>query len=145
MGALRICSVLGINGTSLNQLTKTSYDDLQAGRDMVYGAFKSKYDEVEAWEKVIGPYDNQLNTKKRNALCDYILAREKQLYFKDRNDLYSFFLLDVEMSGCARASRVGAAISSLQLYVHRCLVNLEQSQDKAVTVLPSMIPPREWE
>lgn len=144
-GALEICSLLGINGPSLKQLTRTGFTELQEARDTLFAAFRAKYDDPAAWQKVMEPYEEQINMKKRDALCNYILAGETQLKFKDCNDLYSFFLIDVEMSGCARVSRVVAANSSLQLYVHRCLVNLEQSADGTVKVLPSLIPAKEWE
>ena len=52
------------------------------------------------------------------------------------------------MGGCFRTSRLVAAISSLQLYVHRCLLNLEQSGDENtqlsdVNVMAS-IKTKEW-
>ena len=55
------------------------------------------------------------------------------------------------MSGEFRISRVVAAISSVQLYVHRSLLNLEQSDPALnpnipdVHVEPAMVPAEEWE
>ena len=72
------------------------------------------------------PYQDQINEIKRDALCDYIIAREQELKFKDKSNIYAFLFLDVEMDGCFRTSRVVCANSSLQLYVHRVLMNLEQ-------------------
>jgi hypothetical protein len=46
-----------------------------------------------------------------------------------------YFLLDVEMGGCFETSRLVAALSSLQLYVYRCLVDLEQSKQDDLSVL----------
>ncbi len=54
------------------------------------------------------------------------------------------------MGSCARTSRIASAISSLQLYVHRCLVNLEQSDPALsptvpkVHIDPSIIPQDQW-
>src|SRR5262249_7836544 len=45
------------------------------------------------------------------------------------------FLIDVQMGGCFDTSRVVAGLSSLQLYVYRCLVNLEQAASDGLAVL----------
>src|SRR6185436_5239233 len=41
------------------------------------------------------------------------------------NDLYSHFLIDVEMEPCMLTSRIVLATNSVQLFVQRCLLNLE--------------------
>ena len=41
------------------------------------------------------------------------------------NDLYSHFLVDVEMDSCMLTSRLVLATNSVQLFVQRCLLNLE--------------------
>ncbi|BAZ33812.1 hypothetical protein NIES4074_63260 (plasmid) [Cylindrospermum sp. NIES-4074] len=149
---LNLCQTLGINGFSLQKLADdTDYTKLSAARDVVLGAFSSKYDDEKVRKEKLEPYQDRINVKKRNALCDYIIARQQDLKFKDLQDIYTFFLLDVEMSGCFRTSRLVCAISSLQLYVHRCLVNLEQSDPKLnpnivdIKVNPTLIPAEEWE
>lgn len=125
---LKICQVLGINGFSLQKLANdANFSTLKIARDIALGAFSSKYEDETIRREKLEPYQDRINVKKRDILCDYIIAREKDLKFKDFNDIYAFFLLDVEMSGCFRTSRLVCAISSLQLYVHRILTNLEQS------------------
>jgi len=126
-------------------LTAKDFDNLKNARDIALGAFGSKYEDENIRNEKIEPYKDQVNVIKRDALCDYILARKKELKFKDKNDLYGFFLLDVEMGDCFRTSRIVAGISSLQLYIHRCLINLEQSAtDKNTKVDPKLIPQEEW-
>jgi hypothetical protein len=158
---LGVCRTLGINGYSLQILGRDGADDteaadsdievLRAARDVALGAFSSKYDDEKVRQEKLEPYQDQTNVKKRDALCDYTIARQKELKFKDLQDLYAFFLLDVEMSGCFRTSRLVCAISSLQLYVHRCLINLEQSDEhlnpaiENVHVLPDDDMVQEWE
>ncbi|MEW5744518.1 MAG: neuraminidase-like domain-containing protein [Nitrospirota bacterium] len=148
---LQLCRKLGIEGPSLVKLKATDYAGLKVARDIALGAFASKYaDEGERRTK-LEPYGDRINTLKRDALCAYILGRSDAFKFRDRSDLYGFFLLDVEMSGCFRTSRLVAAIGSLQLYVHRCLINLEQSDltlNPAIhnlKVNPTLIPVGEWE
>ena len=139
------CIKLGVQGDALAKLANSDKEGLLAARNVVVGAFASKYpDEIIRNEK-LEPYSDKLNTLKRDALCDYIISRSDIYKFKDQNDLYNFFLLDVEMSGCFRTSYLVAAISSLQLYVHRCLINLEQSDIEDVKVISGWIPADEWE
>jgi hypothetical protein len=45
--------------------------------------------------------------------------------FASVSELYGYFLLDIEMGGCATTSRIVAATQSVQLYVHRVLMSLE--------------------
>jgi hypothetical protein len=143
---LEVSDILGINGFSLAKLGQdNNYDDLLSARDIVLGAFSSKYDEKTRNEK-LEPYNDSINVMKRDILCNYIIARQADLEFKDLNDIYSYLLLDVEMGSCFRISRLVCAISSLQLYVHRCLVNLERSATQGdPNVDPSRIPADEWE
>lgn len=144
------CIMLGIQGDALVKLHPADLAGLQAARNIVVGAFASKYPDEKVRNEKSETYNDKLNTLKRDALCDYIISRSDKFKFKDRNDLYHFFLLDVEMSGCFRTSYLVAAITSLQHYIHRCLINLEQSDlhlnpDIAdIKVLPGWIPADEW-
>ncbi|MES2730090.1 MAG: neuraminidase-like domain-containing protein, partial [Bacteroidota bacterium] len=147
----QLCLVLGIQGDALLNLIKTSHVELKVASNIVAGAFASKYEEEKVRVAKLEPFLDKLNTLKRNALCDYIISRSDVFKFKDRADLYNFFLLDVDMSGCFRTSRLVAAITSLQHYLMRCLINLEQSSDTLnpkitdLHVKPDMIPADEWE
>lgn len=149
--AHRLCQKLGIEGYSLMKLKAMDYAGTQTARDVAIGAFASKYDDEKTRKEYLEPYTDKINTLKRDALCDYIIARRDLFKFNNRSDLYNFFLLDVEMSGCFRTSKLVAAISSVQLYVHRCLINLEQSDKDLnpaivdIKVNPTWIPTDEWE
>jgi Tc toxin complex TcA C-terminal TcB-binding domain/Neuraminidase-like domain/Salmonella virulence plasmid 28.1kDa A protein/Putative peptidoglycan binding domain len=132
---LNLCKTLGINGYSLQKLADdTDFVKLSAARDVALGAFSSKYDDEKIRTEKLEPYQDKINLKKRDALCDYVIARQ-ELKFKDLHNLYAYFLLDVEMGDCFRISRLVCAMSSLQLYVHRILVNLEQSATSNLNVL----------
>jgi hypothetical protein len=65
--------------------------------------------------------------------------------FRSREDLYRYFLIDVEVDGCFPTSPVVAAMGSLQLYVHRVLMNLEQDDDGNLNVRPDWVPHDQWE
>jgi len=136
---------IGVSGDTLKLLTETGYESLALARNAIYGAFKAKYSNDNDWTKAIEPVEDKINEMKRNALCSYIISLQNVLKFKDRNELYAHFLIDIEMEGCARTSRVVSAISSLQLYIHRCLVNLEQSETTDYKVTVSEDAVKEWE
>lgn len=103
-------------------------------------AARSKYDE-DAWPSVVTPLQDQLREGQRDALIDYLVEHSQRTapptitidggefanpaYWQDSNDLLSYFLIDVEMSACQLTSRIKQAISSVQMYVDRCLMNLE--------------------
>jgi hypothetical protein len=147
----KICQTLGVQGHSLQKLKETDYLGLSLARNVVVGALSSKYDNEKNRKEKLEPYIDKINTLKRDALCDYIIARRDKFKFNDRGDLYNFFLLDVEMSGCFRTSRLLSAISSVQLYVNRCLINLERSDKNLnpdipdIQVNPTLVPADEWE
>lgn len=63
--------------------------------------------------------------------------------FRDRADLYRYFLIDVEVDGCFPTSPLVAATGSLQLYIHRVLMNLEQDEDGNRHVRPDWVPREE--
>lgn len=150
--ALELCLILGVNGYSLqNLIDDSNYAALTTARNVALGAFSAKYDDEKTRREKLEPYQDRINILKRDALADYIIAREKDLKFKNTNELYAFFLLDIEMDGCFRTSRVVAGISSLQLYGHRILVHLEQSDPNLnpdidnITVDPTIVPPEDWQ
>jgi peptidoglycan hydrolase-like protein with peptidoglycan-binding domain len=103
-------------------------------------AVKSKY-EQDDWLQKITPLHDDIREKKRSALVEYHIEKSQRseidiiffngimmpnpLYFKNSIDLYKFFLIDVEMSACQLTSRIKQAISSVQLFVQRCFLNLE--------------------
>jgi peptidoglycan hydrolase-like protein with peptidoglycan-binding domain len=103
-------------------------------------AVKSKY-ENEDWLEKIQPLQDDLREKKRQALVEYLLEDSQRkhhatvvvkgkempnpLYWRDSNDLFKYFLIDVEMSACQLTSRIKQAISSVQFFVQRCFLNLE--------------------
>lgn len=103
-------------------------------------AIKSKY-ENEEWLQKITPLMDDIRDKKRKALVAFHLEHSQRdqdpeipfggdtipnpLFWKDSNALYKYLLIDVEMSSCQLTSRIKQAISSVQLFVQRCFLNLE--------------------
>jgi hypothetical protein len=114
---------LGISASQCRDLVTA--DVTVAVAETVKQAARAKYDE-EQWLEIAKPLRDVLRSQQREALVAYLLANPDEAHtWRDVNDIYSYFLLDVEMSPCQMTSRIKQAISSVQLYVQRCLMNLE--------------------
>jgi hypothetical protein len=85
---------------------------------------------AETWLTLSAEIQDVLRKRKRDALVAYLLAQPKPTdaptgKWENTNDLYAYYLLDVEMSSCQLTSRLVQAISSVQLFVQRCFMGLE--------------------
>lgn len=148
---LTLSNYLGVSGETLKLIVPAAanasaeYDALTQAAEGLYGVIRAKYPEEKTFLEKIEAYEDKIRGLKRDGLVEYLIRSAKK-GFTSPSDLYQYFLIDTQLEGCARTSRVVAANSSLQLYVHRILMNLEQSSDKdpsPVHVKPSLIPP-EW-
>lgn len=90
---------------------------------------------LESMQTVSDPVRNLL----RDALVSYILQYNKpSAEITNPDKLYEYFLIDVEMDACMKTSRIRQALSTLQLFIMRCLINLEP------LVAPSSIRAEQW-
>lgn len=110
----------GVSVEELKAWSKASVTEAMARRARL--AAKAKHSE-DVWLKVAEPLRNRLREQQRQALIDYLVPREAGV--QDADDLFGQLLIDVEMSSCQMTSRIKQAISSVQLFVQRCLMNLE--------------------
>jgi hypothetical protein len=81
------------------------------------------------WLGVAGSIQDGLREQKRAALVAYLLANPQS--GRNQNwitieDLYGFFLIDPEMSPVTTTTRIKQATASVQLFVQRCFLQLEQ-------------------
>ena len=132
----------GVDATTMFNWAKITADTtLDMGVSLqTRQAVKSKY-EQEDWLQKVTPLHDDIREKKRSALVEYHLENSQRneqseivfngktmpnpLYWKDSNALFKYFLIDVEMSACQLTSRIKQALSSIQLFVQRCFLNLE--------------------
>jgi hypothetical protein len=87
---------------------------------------KAQYSDDE-WPGVTQPLQDALREQKRDALIAYLLTNPGTQTWKTDADLYSYFLLDVEMCACQPTSRIVQATNSVQLFVQRCYLKLEDN------------------
>jgi hypothetical protein len=118
---------LRMGSESLKLILSDDYTDQGLASDAVLGAFRAQFNVEQQFLDRFQPFDDRIRSWKRDALTDYLLHSGGH-QFTTLDDLYNYFLLDVQLEGCMRTSWVVAAISSVQLYVYRCMMNLEQDQ-----------------
>ena len=88
---------------------------------MVRQAAEAKHDE-EQWLAVATDIRSGIREKQRSTLVDYLMAKRKT---DTASSLYQHYLIDVEMDSCMMTSRTKLAISSVQLFIQRLVMNLE--------------------
>ncbi len=119
-------SLLKRLGLSAQQAKDLAADDVtRDSARAVRQAARAKYDEAQ-WLILAKPLRDLLREEQRAALVAYLIADARpELNVRDAGDLYAHFLIDVEMSPCMMTSRIKQALCSVQLFVQRCLMNLE--------------------
>lgn len=120
---------------SASHLKVTSFDQFQrlfqfeyapSVADEIIQLTKSHYTTTQ-WNKVAEQLRADLRETQRDYLLRYLIAKEAD--YRTSADLYARFLIDPEMSACTVTSRIKLALSSVQLFVQRCLLNLEPQVD----------------
>lgn len=97
-------------------------------------AVKARYSN-DQWLTIAKPLRDTLRVKQTKALVSYLLVHPPAAYqdadpaiglpWNNVDDLYAYFLVDVEMGACAMTSRIKLALSSVQLFIQRCLLAIE--------------------
>jgi hypothetical protein len=105
-------------------------------------ALRARYDPAD-WRDVVKPINDAMRGLQRNALVAFILHRLRSNPESEHIDtvdkLFEYFLMDVAMEPCMLTSRIRHALSSVQLFIERCLMNLEPR------VSPAAINGKQWE
>ena len=123
---------LGIPASTLISATTNDPDPAKV-RDF-RSALRARYDRAD-WLGVIKPINDELRRLQRDALVAYILQKfreqreqgqpTKTSQIDTADKLFEYFLMDVLMEPSMQTSRIRHALSSVQLFIERCLMNLE--------------------
>lgn len=104
-------------------------------------ALRARYD-AASWRDVVKPVNDEMRSLQRDALVAYILhqmhAHPDSAHIDTPDKLFEFFLMDVQMEPVMQTSRIRHALSSVQLFIERCLMNLEPR------VSPTAINAGQW-
>jgi hypothetical protein len=92
----------------------------------IRATLRARYDQDD-WEQVVKPLNDQLREDQKQALISYLLVQPDLIDWGvvDADSLFEFFLIDVQMDACMETSRIKQAISTVQLFVQRCMLGLE--------------------
>lgn len=133
IGLLGTVQRLGINGSNLESLAAENPG--LAGAELCRKLLIPRFGE-SGWKKALRQVTDALRIQQRDRLVDYLLTKEG---LRDANSLYEHFLIDVEMSPCMNTTRMLQSTAAVQLFVQRCLFNLEEK------VSPESIARDRWE
>lgn len=138
--AFALIQKMGVSASALttattNEPTGNTVRDFQA-------ALRARYD-AAAWRDVVQPINDAMRGLQRDALVSYILHQMRSTsateHINTADKLFEYFLMDVQMEPCMQTSRIRHALSSVQLFIERCLMNLEPR------VSPATIIAKQWE
>jgi hypothetical protein len=101
----------------------------------VRDAVKARY-QPEQWRRVAQPIFDRLRKRRRDALVDHLVHVNG---FERVEQLFEFFLIDPGTEPVVQTSRLRLAISSVQTFIQRCLLDLEPG------VHPSVLDADQWE
>jgi peptidoglycan hydrolase-like protein with peptidoglycan-binding domain len=138
--ALAIIQMMGISAKAL--IEATTNDPTADTVAALQAALRALYDPV-SWRDVVRPINDEMRGLQRDALVAYILhqlrSQPESEHIDTPNKLFEYFLMDVEMDACMQTSRIRHALSSVQLFIERCLMNLEPR------VSAQAIKAKQWE
>jgi hypothetical protein len=147
--ALQLIQIMGISVTALTACTAIASPAPPASAprpDQIATNFKNAVRArftIDQWLAVAQSVFDPLRQMKCDALVAYLV---NTLDLENSNQLFEYFLVDPGMEPVVQTSRLRLAMSSLQTFVQRCLLNLENGNtvNPAVNVAPAAIDPDWW-
>lgn len=148
--ALQMIQTLGVQPNMLGQITgivSPTRAAISANADpgviiasVLRNAIKAGY-APDVWRPIAQSVFDPLRQAKRDALCAYILNLPAVQSFgaTDTNSLFEYFLVDPGMEPVVQTSRIRLALSSVQTFIQRCFLNLEEE------VEPSILNSNQWD
>lgn len=130
---LSLIAQLGVAPEAIKRWA-TPAPTLAVARD-VRDTVKAKYNQ-ERWRRFAQPIFDHLRQRRRDALVAHIVHTGG---FDRMEQLFEYFLVDPGTEPVVQTSRLRLALSSVQLFIQRCLLNLEPK------VHPSAINSAHWQ
>lgn len=96
---------------------------------LLRGMLRAQYSEAD-WLAVNRVIQDKLRERRRDALIACLVAKgapanAPNAPWKDGNDLFDCYLIDVQMCSCMPTTRIVQAYAAVQAFVQRCLMELE--------------------
>lgn len=143
---LEICEKLGVLVNDVYRWTSTRDTDTAEERQkradeltLLYNNF-SKISH-EQWEDTAAAavYD-ELRDRHRKALAGFLLQQDWLENVQDVDSLFEYLLIDTQMGAGLQTSRIKQALSTIQLFVQRCLLGCEANGTLRVEDIEKFIP-----
>lgn len=147
---IRIAAGTGLSAETIADWGRpeTDFDALHATAQLMKNTVKALYEETD-WLTVAGDLSDTIRENQQQALIAHLLTRQaiRTWGAKDADGLFEYFLIDVQMDACMDTSRIVQANSSIQMFVNRCLLNLESDMSTGSErgVSPGAIDKDRWE
>jgi hypothetical protein len=103
-------------------------------------AVKAQYNS-DQWRPIAQLVFDRLRQKKRDALVAFLVDA---LGLESSNQLFEYFLVDPGMEPVVQTSRLRLALSSIQTFIQRCFLNLENGNTNAALNVPASAIPADW-
>lgn len=125
-------SMINDMGASVDDISnfidsKVYETDLSKGKEIsnsIKNLIKSKFT-IDQWLDTSANVQDIIRGKKRDALLCYVINKVSPKTFTDADDVYEYLLIDPKMEACQKTTRILQANASIQLFVQRSLMNLE--------------------
>lgn len=118
-GALALLQKTGLSAVQFAALTADAATDIALAATRTLLARLGDSARKDALRRV----QDALREERRDRLTDFLLWRDK---LADSNALYARYLIDPQMSACMNTTRMLQSTAAVQLFVQRCLLNLEK-------------------
>lgn len=111
--------------------------------DSIKNAIRARYTQTD-WEQAFKPLHDKLRNNQKEALIGYLLQQQELIDWNvtDADGLFEYFLIDVQMDACMETSRIKQAISSVQLFIQRCFLGLEEEHSD---IKPNILDRQRWD
>jgi hypothetical protein len=147
---MQIVSKTGISAETIAEwgAAETDFDKLHSTAQLIKNTVKAKYEE-EDWLDIAGDLSDKIRENQKQALISYLLMQPAIQAWgaEDADGLFEYFLIDVQMGACMDSSRIVQANAAIQMFVNRCLLNLESEMTSGSEkgVSPAAIDKDRWE
>jgi hypothetical protein len=143
--AVAVADKVGIDTDLLFEWAKptSNFKICRKHADSIRNTLRAQYKQTD-WEEVVKPLSDQLRENQKNALIGYLLQQKPLIDWgvTDADGLFEYFLIDVQMDACMETSRIKQGLSSIQLFVQRCFLGLEEQHSG---IRPNVLDRARWD
>jgi hypothetical protein len=126
----------------------TDFYSLHNTGQLIKSAVKTKYEEAD-WLEIAAGLSDKIRENQKQALISYLLTQSdiQNWGAKDADSLFEYLLIDVQMGTCMDTSRIVQANAAIQMFINRCLLNMESKRENGseTGVSPEAIDKDRWE